>query len=161
MSRGFTKISIEQGQKDGLSAVEFSAIEMPTRATINSAGYDIRSVRAMVIEPGKAAKVPTGLRAFMLDDEVLLLHIRSSLGFKYNVRLSNATGVVDSDYYFADNEGHIWLGVFNDSEKPFEIQVGDRLAQGIFMKYLTANDVVNTVRVGGLGSTNENSTATK
>lgn len=153
MSRGFTKISIEQGQKDGLSPVEYSAIELPTRATINSAGYDIRSVRAMTIEAGKAAKVPTGLRAFMLDDEVLLLHIRSSLGFKYNVRLSNATGVVDSDYYFADNEGHIWLGVFNDSEKPFEIQVGDRIAQGIFMKYLTANDVVNTIRVGGLGST--------
>lgn len=161
MSRGFDRISLKQAEKDSLTAVEFSAIELPTRATINSAGYDIKSVRNMVILAGKAAKVPTGLRAFMLDDEVLLLHIRSSLGFKYNVRLSNATGVVDSDYYFADNEGHIWLGVFNDSEVPFEIKCGDRIAQGIFMKYLTANDVVHTVRVGGLGSTNESGSTGK
>ena len=156
MSRGFDRISLKQAEKDGLTGVEFSAIELPTRATINSAGYDIKSVRHLTVQPHSAVKVPTGLRSFMLDDEVLLLHIRSSLGFKYNVRLSNATGVVDSDYYFADNEGHIWLGVYNDSEVPFEIKIGDRLAQGIFMKYLTANDVVHNVRVGGLGSTGEN-----
>lgn len=155
MSRGFDKISLEQAAKDGIVAVEYSAIEIPTRATICSAGYDIKSVRHMYVMPHSSVKVPTGLRAFMLDDEVLLLHIRSSLGFKYNVRLSNATGVVDSDYYFADNEGHIWLGIYNDGDEVFEIKCGDRLAQGIFMKYLTANDVVSTVRVGGLGSTGQ------
>lgn len=154
MSRGFAKISVVQASKDKLGPEEIAAIEIPTRATINSAGYDLKSIIDLVIPPHSAAKVPTGLRAYMLDDEVLLLHIRSSLGFKYNVRLSNATGVVDSDYYYADNEGHIWLGVYNDGESDFVIKRGDRIAQGIFMKYLTANDVVHNVRTGGLGSTN-------
>lgn len=153
MSRGFTRISNDQGIADGLLVSEFSAIEIPTRATICSAGYDLKSVRNIIVPAGKAVRVPTGLRAFMLDDEVLLVHIRSSLGFKYNIRLSNATGVIDSDYYYAANEGHIWLGIMNDSDKDFEIKCGDRIAQGIFMKYLTAGDVVNNVRTGGLGST--------
>lgn len=153
MSRGFARISIVQASKDGLGPEEVSAIEIPTRATMLSAGYDLKSVKDMVVPPHASVKVPTGLRAYMLDDEVLLVHIRSSLGFKYNIRLSNATGVIDSDYYFADNEGHIWLGVFNDGDKDFIIKRGDRIAQGIFMKYLTAGDVVSEVRTGGLGST--------
>ena len=153
MSRGFTKISMEQAVKDNLTEEEYISIALPTRATMCSAGYDLCSARTVTVPAGKAVKVPTGLRAFMLDDEVLLVHIRSSLGFKYNIRLSNATGVNDSDYYFADNEGHIWLGIMNDSEQDFVINCGDRIAQGIFMKYLTANDVVYTIRKGGLGST--------
>lgn len=153
MSRGFARISIVQASKDGLGPEEVSAIEIPTRATMLSAGYDLKSVREIVVPPHSSVKVPTGLRAYMLDDEVLLVHIRSSLGFKYNIRLSNATGVIDSDYYFADNEGHIWLGVFNDGNEDFVIKRGDRIAQGIFMKYLTAGDVVSEVRTGGLGST--------
>lgn len=153
MSRGFARISRQQGDKDGLSMEEYDSIVLPSRATINSAGYDIRSIRDAVVMPGESVKMPTGVRAFMLDDEVLLIHIRSSLGIKNLIRLSNATGVVDSDYYYADNEGHIWMGIYNDSDKPFVIKKGDRLAQGIFMKYLVGNDVVNTVRTGGLGST--------
>lgn len=153
MSRGFTKISEAQAIKDGVGIAAIETIQIPTRATICSAGYDLRSLISVVVPAGKAVKIPTGLRAYMLDDEVLLVHIRSSLGFKHNIRLSNATGVIDSDYYFADNEGHIWLGVMNDGDTDFVIAAGDRIAQGIFMKYLTANDVVNTVRVGGLGST--------
>lgn len=154
MSRGFTIISPEQAQKDNIME-QYTAIGLPTRATISSAGYDIKSLIDVDINPGKSAKVPTGLRAYMLDDEVLLLHIGSSLGFKYNVRLSNATGVVDSDYYFADNEGHIWLSIYNDGNEYFHISAGDRIAQGIFMKYLTAGEDVSEVRRGGMGSTNE------
>jgi dUTP pyrophosphatase len=153
MSRGFSRITHRQAEKDGLTIREFETVIVPTRATINSAGYDIRSAIDAVVMPGESERIPTGIRAYMLDDEVLLVHIRSSLGFKYNVRLSNATGVIDSDYFYADNEGHIWLGVYNDGELPFEISCGDRIAQGIFMKYLVANDVVHTVRTGGLGST--------
>ena len=153
MSRGFSRISNIQAVKDKVNETEYSSIEIPTRATICSAGYDLRSIRSIVVPPHASVRVPTGLRAFMLDDEVLLVHIRSSLGFKYNVRLSNATGVIDSDYYFAENEGHIWLGVYNDGDEAFTINCGDRIAQGIFMKYLTSNDVVSTIRVGGLGST--------
>jgi dUTP pyrophosphatase len=92
MSRGFARISIVQASKDGLGTEELAHLELPTRATMTSAGYDLKSLIEVVIEPGKTVKVPTGLRAFMLDDEVLLVHIRSSLGFKYNVRLANATG---------------------------------------------------------------------
>jgi dUTP pyrophosphatase len=153
MSRGFDRISHKQATIDGLTTAEYESIELPTRATICSAGYDLRSIRTIVVPAYDSVKVPTGLRTYMLDDEVLLVHIRSSLGFKYNVRLSNATGVIDSDYYFADNEGHIWLGIFNDSDEDFLIEAGSRVAQGIFMKYLVANDVVSTVRTGGLGST--------
>jgi dUTP pyrophosphatase len=89
----------------------------------------------------------------MEGDEVLLVHIRSSVGFKHNVRLSNATGVIDADYYHADNEGHIWIGLYNDGDSDFVINCGDRIAQGIFMKYLTIGDEVEEKRIGGIGST--------
>lgn len=153
MSRGFTSISEKQAMVDGLRPEEYEVITLPTRATICSAGYDLRSIRSIIVPAHGSVKVPTGLRAFMLDDEVLLVHIRSSLGIKYNIRLSNATGVIDSDYFYAANEGHIWIGVYNDGNDDFMIEAGDRIAQGIFMKYLTTGDVVNDVRVGGIGST--------
>lgn len=151
--RAFQRISSIQAERDGLTEQEFESITIPTRATINSAGYDFRTLRDVTIPPGKAVKVPTGIRAYMLDDEVLSMHIRSSLGFKRNVRLSNSTGIVDSDYFYAENEGHIWVALYNDGDEDVFIAAGDKVAQGVFSKFLTTGDVVGEMRTGGFGST--------
>ena len=93
----------------------------------------------------------------MNNDEVLMIYIRSSLGFKYNLRLCNQTGIIDSDYYNNENnEGHIFIAIQNEGTNYINLKTGDRFAQGIFMKYLTADDEeeINTSRTGGMGSTN-------
>lgn len=153
MSRSFQRISIDQAIKDGLTEEQYLSIILPSRATINSAGYDFCLIEDVLIGPKQAVKVPTGIRAYMLDDEVLMLHIRSSLGFKRNVRLGNCTGVVDCDYYYASNEGHIWIALYNDSDVAVELHRGDKVMQGIFTKFLTTGDVVGDIRTGGFGST--------
>lgn len=151
--RNFQRIGREQSIIDGLTQEEYESVVLPVRSTINSAGYDFRTLRDLVIPAGTSIKVPTGVRAYMLDDEVLQLFIRSSLGFKNNIRLSNCTGIVDSDYYYAANQGHIWVGLYNDGDEDFLIKAGDRIVQGIFVKFLTVGDIVDVPRVGGFGST--------
>ena len=107
--RKFEKISLKEFIKDTkLTENEYNNIIMPTRATQNSAGYDFYLLEDLVLKPGEIKKVPTGIKAEMNNDEVLMIYIRSSLGFKYNLRLCNGTGIIDSDYYNnVDNEGHI------------------------------------------------------
>jgi dUTP pyrophosphatase len=107
--RKFERISYEQFKKDVCDDKElYESIELPKRSTKKSAGYDIRSIEEGIIKPGEAKVFKTGVKADMNDDEVLLLMIRSSLGFKYNIGLANNVGVIDSDYYNnPDNEGHI------------------------------------------------------
>ena len=146
------------GQKYGLDDMEITAvynsIKMPNRATKYSAGYDIFSPIDFVLKGEETIKIPTGLRCKMDNDIVLLIYPRSSLGFKYRLMLENTVGVIDSDYYSSDNEGHILIKITNHSEKELVIKNGMAFAQGIFTKYyLTCDDEVENIRNGGIGST--------
>lgn len=129
--------------------------ELPKRATNESAGYDFASIEDVVVEPGKIVLVKTGVRALMPKNEVLLLFPRSSLPIKKGLTMSNGVGVIDADYYYADNEGHIAIQIYNFTDKPVKIEKGERLSQGIFTNfYKTVNDETeDKVRLGGFGST--------
>lgn len=156
MNRYFEKISINQFINDTQMNEEiYNQIVLPKRSTKKSAGYDFYSINDFMIPAGKSLKIPLGIKSCMNDDEVLLIVIRSSMGFKYDIRLSNQVGVIDSDYYNnKTNEGHIWIKLYNSSENDFYIKKGDKLVQGIFVKYLTTDiDESNNERVGGFGST--------
>ncbi len=156
--RKFEKISLKQFIKDtNLTEKEYNKIILPHRATGNSAGYDFHLLEDLTLKPGEIKKVPTAIKASMNHDEVLMIYIRSSLGFKYNLRLCNQTGIIDSDYYNNENnEGHIFIAIQNEGKETVNLKAGDRFAQGIFMKYLTVDDEtqINNVRQGGMGSTN-------
>ena len=101
-------------------------------------------------------KIPTGLKAYMLPSEYIMIVPRSSMGFKFFMRLANTVAVGDSDYYNnKDNEGHYWIKIRNENDEPMEIKAGQAFAQAIFMNYLLADDdSANAERVGGIGSTN-------
>ena len=132
-------------------------INLPTRKTSKSAGYDIEAAEDKIIKAGQMAVIATGLKAYMQDDEYLGIHIRSSLAFKKNLNLVNSQGVIDADYYNnEDNEGHIMIAFYNPTEEAVTLQKGERVAQGIFCKYLTtADDDAIGIRKGGMGSTGE------
>ena len=128
----------------------------PHRGTKHSAGYDFISPVEIVIPAHKMAKIPTGVKAAMNEDEILSIYPRSSIGFKTGIRLANTVGIVDSDYYNnSDNEGHIFIKFYNPTDEDYLIHIGDKIAQGIFTKYLIVDDEeeILTERVGGLGST--------
>ena len=136
----------------------YDEIKLPQRATKASAGYDFYSPYSFDLEPGQTIKIPTGVRCQLDSDKFLAIVPRSSLGFKYRLQLDNTMGVVDSDYYNADNEGHIFIKVTNDSRenKLLQINQGDAFAQGIILPYyLTDDDNVSETRVGGMGSTDK------
>ena len=128
----------------------------PHRNTKYSAGYDFISPIEIIVPAHEMAKIPTGIKAAMNDDEILYIYPRSSIGFKTGIRLSNTVGIVDADYYNnPDNEGHIFIKFFNPTDKDYQIHIGDKIAQGIFAKYLVVDDEeeIETERSGGLGST--------
>ena len=134
----------------------YDAIELPKRATKGSAGYDFFSPITFTLKPGETIKIPTGIRAEMEEDWVLKLYPRSGLGFKYRLQLNNTVGIIDSDYYYSDNEGHIFAKVTNDSneDKCVTVSVGTGFMQGIFLQYgITEDDNADGVRNGGMGST--------
>ena len=144
--RKFEKISYEQFKRDIIDDRQlYEEYEIPSRETYYAAGYDFHALCDFVIKPGMTKKIPTGIKAEMENDEVLLIVVRSSQGFKYNVRLINQVGVVDKDYYNnPTNEGHIWIGLKNEGIKDYVVNKGDGIAQGMFIKYLlTANDNIN------------------
>ena len=144
--RKFEKISYEQFKRDIIDDRRlYEEYEIPSRETYYAAGYDFHALCDFVIKPGMTKKIPTGIKAEMENDEVLLIVVRSSQGFKYNVRLINQVGVVDKDYYNNPaNEGHIWIGLKNEGIKDYVVNKGDGIAQGMFIKYLlTANDDIN------------------
>ncbi len=152
----FTHVSEAQYAEamQGRACLPLNEIALPKRATTGSAGYDFVSPLEVTVEPGETALIPTGIRAEMDPGWVLLLFPRSSLGFKYSLRLANTVGVIDSDYAFAKNEGHIMVKLRNPLSVPVPIGRGDRFCQGIFMPYGTAEeDEVTAGRVGGFGST--------
>ncbi|MGI6012323.1 MAG: deoxyuridine 5'-triphosphate nucleotidohydrolase [Ruminococcus sp.] len=136
----------------------YENIRLPRRATAGSAGYDFFSPFSFSLKPGETIKIPTGIRAEMEKEWVLLLFPRSGLGFKYRLQMNNTVGVIDSDYFYSDNEGHIFAKITNDSNegKEVSIEAGAGFMQGIFMIYgITQDDEVTEVRNGGFGSTGQ------
>lgn len=162
----FHKVSYEQfkeGWKDTFGETEeekiqeiYEGIKLPKRATSGSAGYDFYAPVTFSLKPGETVKIPTGIRVEMEENWVLKCYPRSSLGFKYRLQLNNTVGIIDSDYFYSDNEGHIFAKLTNDTneEKTAEMPGGTGFMQGIFVEYgITFDDDVTSVRNGGLGST--------
>ena len=163
----FYKVSFAQFQEgfvDSFGSTEeqelqkiYDNIKLPKRATAGSAGYDFYAPVSITLEPGETIKIPTGIRVEMESDWVLKCYPRSGLGFKYRLQLNNTVGIIDSDYFYSDNEGHIFAKLTNDTneERTVEIAAGTGFMQGIFVEYgITVDDNVTTVRKGGFGSTN-------
>ena len=157
--RKFERISYEQFKEDvGDNKELYDSIELPKRSTKSSAGYDIRSLEDYILKPGESHAFKTGLKVSMNEDEVFYIFDRSSVGFKYDACLSNSVGVIDSDFYNnEDNEGHFSIKLINHGTKDYEVKVGDRIAQGIFMKYLVVDqeEKIDKRRKGGIGSTDK------
>ena len=158
----FEKVSKEQFVSDydltGNKEEVYDEIKLPKRATVGSAGYDFYSPCDFTLAPGQTIKIPTGIRSYIEPGYVLSIYPRSGLGFKYRIQLNNTVGIIDSDYYNADNEGHIMIKLTNDSNegKTLEIKKGDGIAQGIFSEYfVTYDDSTDGVRTGGFGSTSK------
>lgn len=137
----------------------YDNIKIPTRATMGSAGYDFIAYRDLTIPFGQTVKIPTGIRAIMDSGYVLQCYPRSSHGFKYGIELSNSVGIIDEDYAYGDNGGHIFIKLVNKDDtigKDVDICNGEAFCQGIFVKYgITIDDNANGKRNGGLGSTNK------
>ena len=134
----------------------YDDIRLPVRATTGSAGYDFYIPFSAVIMPGQTITVPTGIRAKIDNGWFLMCCPRSGLGFKFRLRLDNTVGIIDSDYFGADNEGHIMIRVTNESNigKILELKQGDAFAQGIFIPFgITVDDNAADKRTGGFGST--------
>jgi dUTP pyrophosphatase len=129
-------------------------IRIPVRATEKSAGYDLASATDVSCPPGKITIVPTGLKVTMPDDEALFVFPRSSLGIKKGLMMSNGVGIIDADYHGnPDNEGHIMVPLLNITGNTVEITAGERIAQGVFMRYeVTSSDTPGSLRTGGFGS---------
>lgn len=163
----FEKVSTERFLNDSVdicSVLEqakdaYDKIKLPKRATKGSAGYDFYAPFDFKLEPGQTIKIPTGIRCKMEDGWVLKIYPRSGLGFKYRLQLNNTVGIIDSDYYYSDNEGHIMIKVTNDSNenKIVDVKQGQGFAQGIFVEFgITYDDDVTNERNGGFGSTTSN-----
>ena len=143
------------GEAEGAKQV-YENLKLPKRATKGSAGYDFYSPMAFTLKPGETIKIPTGIRAYMREDYVLMVFPRSGLGFKYRLQLNNTVGIIDSDYYYSDNEGHIFIKLTNASNegKVLELAEGTGFAQGIFLQFgITSDDEATELRNGGFGST--------
>lgn len=162
----FEKISASQFLKDvkncapGLTEEAYIALydqlKLPKRATSGSAGYDFYIPCPIKLMPNETITIPTGIRARIDDGWFLMCCPRSGLGFKYRLRLDNTVGIIDSDYFGADNEGHIQIRITNESNsgKILELKASDAFAQGIFMPFgITVDDAAEDKRSGGFGST--------
>lgn len=162
----FEKVSLEQFKKDWKGEYPddseekitriYENIRLPRRATAGSAGYDFFAPCGFSLKPDEITKILTGIRVRIEEGWVLKIYPRSGLGFKYRLQLNNTVGIIDSDYYGSDNEGHIQIKLTNDSkeEKTMEVPENTGFAQGIFVEYgITEDDDVTEERNGGFGST--------
>ena len=159
----FSKVSWEQFVKDWREEFGtdnettrkiYCGIDIPKRATKGSAGYDFFSPIGFTLSPGESIKIPTGIRCEMNEGWVMMGFPRSGLGFKYRMRLSNTVCILDEDYFYSDNEGHIFIKVVNEGDKTMTVKAGDGFAQGIFIQYgITEDDNATEKRNGGFGST--------
>ena len=144
----FEKVSFEQFKEGYLDAIGqdsdevirsiYDALKLPKRATKGSAGYDFYAPRAITLKPGETAKIPTGIRAKMEENWVLQCYPRSGLGFKFRLQLNNTVGIIDSDYYNSDNEGHIFAKITNDTKEGFSWNMGLRMMM-MWKKSVTAD----------------------
>ena len=159
----FSKVSWEQfvkdwkdefGTDDEVTRKIYCGIDVPKRATKGSAGYDFFAPIEFTLEPGQTIKIPTGIRCEMNEGWVMMGFPRSGLGSKYRMRLSNTVCILDEDYFYSDNEGHIFIKVVNEGDKTMTVKAGDGFAQGIFIQYgITEDDNATDKRNGGFGST--------
>lgn len=162
----FEKVSFAQFRKamketfdikeDYIVKPMYEGIRLPERATSGSAGYDFFAPFEFSLSPGKTIKIPTGIRVQIDEGWWLGCLPRSGLGFKFRLQLNNTIGVIDGDYYFSDNEGHIFAKITNDSNegKVVSLKEGDAFMQGVFLPYgVTYLDDADGVRNGGMGST--------
>ena len=158
----FEKVSLSQFKNDLKDCLNiettndiYEEIILPKRATKGSAGYDFVCPIDITIKPNQMLKIPSGIRCFIENTYVLNIYPRSSLGFKYQMMLANTTGIIDSDYYGAKNEGHIIIAVVNKGDKDIILKKGERFVQGIFFKFYTVDEEeIETKRIGGFGSSN-------
>ena len=157
----FEKISKEQYNIDVKNAcincAEYEELKLPKRTTAFSAGYDFYSPMDFILAPDESIKLPTGIKAQLDEDKFLMIAPRSGQGFKYKLQLFNTIGVVDKDYYDNENnEGHIWIKLYNDSpdNAVLIIDKGDAICQGIITQYFKVeDDESDAIRNGGFGST--------
>ena len=163
----FEKVSWGQFQKDYVDTFGegktinmddvrkiYDDIKLPCRKTRFSAGHDISIPFNITLPSKEKLMIPTGVRCKIDTDYVMIIAPRSSLGIKKGLRISNTIPVIDSDYYDADNEGHIFVSVINDGKEPIKFKVGDNIVQALFVPYGIADDnVVIAERTGGIGST--------
>ena len=154
--RKFEKVSIDEFSKY-YDKTLYEEYDLPKRMTSHSAGYDFFAIEGFTLKPGEIKKIPTGYKATFGNDEMLMILVRSSMGFKYNIRMTNQVGIIESDYYNnIDNEGHMFVSLQNEGDRDFVVKKGEGYAQGIFTKFLICDDdVITNERKGGLGSTNK------
>lgn len=164
----FKKVSYEQFNSDWIKQFGsiptgfydiYENIIIPKRATEGSAGYDFYTPIEIELNPNQEITIPTGIRCeFSNQDYALFMFPKSGLGFKFYSRLANSVGIIDSDYYYSDNEGHIMIKIRNDGDKVMTVKCGKGFVQGIFLQYgITSNDNQDEkdVRNGGFGSTSK------
>lgn len=162
----FEKVSYGQFKKDWVNAYGetddvklkevYDNIKLPTRATSGSAGYDFYLPTDLILKPGEEAKIITGVRCFIQDGWALYILSKSGLGSRYRLHLNTCVSLFDSDYYYADNEGHFIYFIINDSrqDKVLELKAGAGFLQGVFVQFgITEDDIASGKRTGGLGST--------
>lgn len=133
----------------------YDGIKLPLRATSGSAGYDFFLPCGIMLAAGEGTTIPTGIRVRIAEGWVLNLYPRSGLGFKFRLQFDNTVGIIDSDYYGSDNEGHIMIKFTNDSRqrKNIVLPAGSGFAQGIFLPFgITEDDCADGIRNGGFGS---------
>ncbi len=151
----FEKVSLQEFSKSSEIKL-YADISLPKRATSGSAGYDFFAPDTFTINPKETIKIATGIRVKIEEGWVLKIYPRSSLGFKYRLTLNNTVGIIDSDYYYADNEGHIFVKMTNLSDQTLTVEKGKAFAQGVFVEYgITFDDDATDLRTGGFGSTDK------
>ena len=163
----FEKVSFEQFHEamkelfyteyeEELIQSAYDNLKLPERATSGSAGYDFKSPFTFTLAPGATMKIPTGIRVKIDEGWWLGCLPRSGLGFKYRLQLNNTMGVIDSDYYYAENQGHIFIKITNCGKDSLTVEQGKAFAQGIFTPYgVTYDDDATANRIGGFGSTDK------
>ena len=169
----FNKVNFEQFVKDINNQIKnknlsesignldldemYDSIVLPHRKTRDSAGHDFIAPFDITLQPGQTIVIPTGIRCRMNLDYVLYLYPRSGQGFNYRLRLNNTVGVIDRDYFFSDNEGHIMVKLSNEGDKLFKCEKGKAFCQGVFHEYFIAegNENPEVLRNGGMGSTDK------
>lgn len=153
----FEKVSRKQYEKDSLANCnngDYDSIKLPVRATKGSAGYDFFLPMDLDLKVGESVVIATGVRVKIEEGWFLATFPKSGLGFKYRLRLDNTVGIIDSDYYYSSNEGHILTKLTNCGNKDIHLEKGKAFTQGIFIPFgITTDDNTEGVRDGGFGST--------